>query len=138
MGDEQRRWTAVTLALELGGDVNALDASGESALHGAAYRGANTIVRFLVDRGAEAQREEQPRLDAPLTIAEGVYSGNFNAFPTRRRCSARSAPSRPRPTCGATPRADQPAAGAAIDALDCRQSPARCDCARWGGRARAI
>jgi ankyrin repeat protein len=60
---------AVKLAVELGADVNAVNAIGYTALHGAAIRGANSIVRFLVDSGA--------RLDArdkigrtPLTIAE--------------------------------------------------------------------
>jgi ankyrin repeat protein len=71
---------AVTLALELGGDVNAVDASGETALHGAAYRGSNAVVRFLVDRGARLN-VKNARGWTPLTIAEGVYASNFNTFP---------------------------------------------------------
>jgi ankyrin repeat protein len=77
---EQEALEAVTLALELGGDVNAADAGGETALHGAAYRGANTIVRFLVGRGARLDAKNN-RGWTPLTIAEGVYASNFNAFP---------------------------------------------------------
>jgi ankyrin repeat protein len=55
-----------------GGDVNAVDKNGETALHGAVYRGGNiAAIRFLADRGA--------RLDvvnskgwAPVTVADGV------------------------------------------------------------------
>jgi ankyrin repeat protein len=71
---------AVQLALELGGDVNAVDSGGETALHGAAYRGANSIVQFLVDKGARLNVKNS-RGWTPLTIAEGVYASNFNAFP---------------------------------------------------------
>jgi ankyrin repeat protein len=61
---------AVTVALELGVEVNAASRKGDTALHGAAGRGANPIVRLLVERGA--------RLDAanaqgwtPLNVANG-------------------------------------------------------------------
>lgn len=43
---------AVKYILELGADVNATDIYGYTALHGAAYRGDNDMVRFLVDHGA--------------------------------------------------------------------------------------
>jgi ankyrin repeat protein len=78
---EEEALAAVTLALELGGEVNAVDASGETALHGAAYRGANTIVQLLVDKGARLNVKNN-RGWTPLTIAEGVYASNFNAFPS--------------------------------------------------------
>jgi ankyrin repeat protein len=64
---------AMELALNVGGgDVNAIDKNGETALHGAVYRGGNiAAIRFLADRGA--------RLDvvnskgwAPVTVADGV------------------------------------------------------------------
>lgn len=104
-GSESDALEAVRLAHELGNDVNAvadfgdtpsetdgrallgrhflkLDNavgdmrwSGSTALHGAALRGANSIVRFLVEKGA--------RLDArnkigwtPLAVAEGVFVAN--------------------------------------------------------------
>ena len=44
---------AVKLAVELGVDINALDDAGNTALHGAATQGADTVVQFLVDQGAE-------------------------------------------------------------------------------------
>lgn len=43
---------AVSYCLELGLDLNAADNHGYTALHGAAYRGDNELVRFLVDKGA--------------------------------------------------------------------------------------
>jgi uncharacterized protein len=44
---------AVKYCLELGLDINAADNQGYTALHGAAYRGDNDLVRFLVDKGAK-------------------------------------------------------------------------------------
>ena len=44
---------AVKLAVELGADINAVDDAGNTALHGAATQGADTVVQFLVDHGAE-------------------------------------------------------------------------------------
>jgi ankyrin repeat protein len=42
----------VKYCLELGLDINAADNQGYTALHGAAYRGDNELVKFLVDKGA--------------------------------------------------------------------------------------
>ena len=44
-----------SIELLVGGglDVNAFNANGQTALHGAAGQGANSIVEYLVDRGAE-------------------------------------------------------------------------------------
>ena len=43
---------AVRYSVELGGDVNAVDARGFTALHGAAGRGDLEMVRYLVELGA--------------------------------------------------------------------------------------
>jgi ankyrin repeat protein len=44
---------AIKLCLALGADVNAANAAGDTALHGAAEaRGSETIIRFLVQHGA--------------------------------------------------------------------------------------
>jgi ankyrin repeat protein len=77
-GTHDEALAAVRLALEAGGGaVNDVDHNGETALHGAVYRGgAVSIIRFLADRGA--------RLDpvnakgwTPLVAAEGVeYTPN--------------------------------------------------------------
>jgi len=43
---------AVKYCVELGADVNAKDTYNYTALHGAAYRGDNEVVKFLVEKGA--------------------------------------------------------------------------------------
>ena len=50
---EAETFEAVRLACELGCDVNAVNADGSTALHGAATVQANSAVQFLVDEGAE-------------------------------------------------------------------------------------
>lgn len=83
-GSDEDALAAVTLALSLGGDVNAVSRKGETALHGAAKRGGVPLLRLLLDRGA--------RLDArsaqgwtPLTIALGYEKGNpINLFQAER------------------------------------------------------
>lgn len=44
---------AVKYCLELGLDINAADNQGYTPLHGAAYRGDNDLVKFLVEKGAK-------------------------------------------------------------------------------------
>ena len=84
-GTNEEALEAVQLALELGGDVNAVDDYGYTALHGAAHRSAVAIVRLLADEGAtlDAQlTKTNPKRGAakegwtPLTIAEGVFYAN--------------------------------------------------------------
>ena len=45
-------WRRSPLPLDLRGDVKALSQTGDTALHVAAALGYDTVVRFLVDRGA--------------------------------------------------------------------------------------
>jgi ankyrin repeat protein len=65
----------VKLLVKLGADVNALNNLEETAMHGAAYRGANSIVQFLVDQGANINVEDRHGW-TPLIVAEGVPYGN--------------------------------------------------------------
>jgi ankyrin repeat protein len=64
---------AMELALEAGGgDVNAIDNNGETALHGAIYRGGNVdAIRFLADRGA-ALDVVNAKGWSPVVVADGV------------------------------------------------------------------
>jgi ankyrin repeat protein len=72
---EDNALEAVKLALEMGNSVNAVNARGETALHGSAYQGADTILQFLVDEGAAINPKSKCGW-TPLTIAEGVnHSG---------------------------------------------------------------
>lgn len=71
MVTEESALEAVTLALELGNHINAARSDGWTALHGAAYNGADTVVRFLATNGAMLDvRDQQGR--TPLSIAEGA------------------------------------------------------------------
>ena len=84
-GTNAEAFEAVQLALELGGDVNAVDDYGYTALHGAAHRSAVAIVQLLADEGAKLDAQltrTSLRRDGgkegwtPLTIAEGVFYAN--------------------------------------------------------------
>jgi ankyrin repeat protein len=69
------------LVEEVGADVNAVNDVGETAMHAAAYRGANSVVQYLYGKGAKL---DVVALDGrtPLIIADGVEYGNsFAAQP---------------------------------------------------------
>ena len=67
---------AVKMLVDLGNDINAANDRGETALHGAAYRGANTIVQHLVDKGAKLDTRSKQGW-TPWTIANGVFYSLF-------------------------------------------------------------
>jgi len=65
---------ALKLCLEWGGDVNAVNDEGYTALHGASFRGANEVVQFLVDHGAKLDvKNKDGRM--PINMAEGMHIG---------------------------------------------------------------
>lgn len=78
-GTEPEALEAVQLALELGGDINAVDENGETAMHGAAYASFPKMVRFLADHGANIEIWNRTNKYGwtPLRIAEGYRPGNF-------------------------------------------------------------
>ena len=59
-GTESEALDAVKMTLALGGDVNAIDATGNTAMHGAAYKHLPAIVRFLGSAGAKVRDLEPP------------------------------------------------------------------------------
>jgi uncharacterized protein len=75
-GTEEETLRAVKLLVERGADVNEVDANGETALHGAAYRGHNSVVQYLADRGAALDVKNRVGW-TPLTIADGVLYAEF-------------------------------------------------------------
>jgi ankyrin repeat protein len=79
---ERQVLEAVTLLVEeQGADVNAISDLGETAMHAAAYRGANSVVQYLFDKGAKL---DVVAIDGrtPLIVADGVEYGNsFAAQP---------------------------------------------------------
>jgi ankyrin repeat protein len=78
-GTEPEVLEAAQLALDLGGDVNAVDANGETAMHGAAYKNLPKVVQFLADKGAKIEiwNRKNKYGWTPLLIAEGHRPGNF-------------------------------------------------------------
>ncbi len=80
-GTEQETIDAVNYLLGLGFDVNALNNNKETALHGAAYRGFNSVAQILLDKGAKLDVENILGWK-PITIADGLFfAGFFKAQP---------------------------------------------------------
>jgi hypothetical protein len=65
------------VALELGGDLNEVDAKGETVMHGAAYKHVPEVVALLAEAGADPAVWNQPnaREWTPLDIVENVPLG---------------------------------------------------------------
>ena len=83
-GTESEALEAVKLAIKLGNDVNAVDAKGETAMHGAAYKHLPAVAEFLAQNGAKVEVWNQKNKLGwtPLRIAEGVHrTGNFRSSP---------------------------------------------------------
>ena len=78
-GTEPEVIETVELLLKLGADVNAVDANGETAMHGAAYKNDPKVVQLLVDRGAKIEiwNKKNKYGWTPLMIAQGHRPGNF-------------------------------------------------------------
>jgi len=72
---------AVKYLLELGFDVNTVNKNNETAMHGAAYRGFNSVAQYLFEHGAKI---DVPNVLGwtPLTVADGLfYTGFYKAAP---------------------------------------------------------
>jgi ankyrin repeat protein len=81
-GIEKEALEAVKVALELGGDVNAVDKNGETAMHGAAYKQFPSVVEYLYAHGAKVEIWNQKNKSGwtPLRIADGVHrTGNLRS-----------------------------------------------------------
>jgi ankyrin repeat protein len=77
-GSESEALEALKVALAQGLDLNQANAKGETALHGAALRGADSIVQFLVEHGAQLDAKTKQGF-TPLDVAMGKNS--FAALP---------------------------------------------------------
>ena len=61
--------------------VNVVDANGYTALHGAAHRGADDVVKFLAEKGARLNVVNKLGW-TPWLIADGVfYPNTYNRRP---------------------------------------------------------
>jgi ankyrin repeat protein len=78
---EARALEAVKICVEAGNDVNAANTShGDTALHGAAYRGMHggaLIAQYLLDHGAKVNVTNK-RQWTPSMLAEGLYFSTYN------------------------------------------------------------
>jgi ankyrin repeat protein len=74
------RLEAVKLCFDLGNDVNAINSMGVTALMGAANRGSDDIISFLVEKGAKLEVKDKEGRTA-LTWAEGVFLATHPAKP---------------------------------------------------------
>jgi ankyrin repeat protein len=82
--DDDAALAAVKLALELGGDVRAVNSAGDTALHGAANAGYAPIVQLLVERGADIDAKNSHGM-TPLSLVD------VNAESTKGRHDVKSA-----------------------------------------------
>ena len=72
---------AVRVLLEAGADINATNEADFTALHGAAYRGLNEVIEYLVAAGADIDARDF-RGRTPYRIAEGTkQSFQFQSWP---------------------------------------------------------
>jgi len=86
---EDETLEVVKLLVEHGSDINLANDHGITALHGAGYKGANKVVQFLVDRGANLAAQDNGEdfgfgkssvRMTPLNWAEGVPIGMSSAI----------------------------------------------------------
>ena len=88
--DEKRALEAVQAAIESGASINAANEYGLTALHGASFIGAESIIQFLVEKDARLDAKDQYG-QTPLSVASHVITAsigdNFDVRPRRFRPS---------------------------------------------------
>jgi ankyrin repeat protein len=82
-GEESEAVEAVTLLLDRGADVNAVDNNGDTAMHGAAVNQYPRVVNLLAERGADPKIWSKPNKAGrtPLFIAEGYVGAELRPDP---------------------------------------------------------
>jgi ankyrin repeat protein len=75
---EEEAIASIKLCLGAGADVNAADNQGDTALHGAAQKGDDQVVQFLVEHGAKLDIKDK-KGRTPLDAAMGLMgNGGFD------------------------------------------------------------
>jgi ankyrin repeat protein len=115
---EEDALEALKLLLDTSIDVNAANTNGQTALHNAAARGADAIVRYLVEKGARLDaKDRQDRM--PVDIARGGGGRGRGNAPAETRettvallselMTSKGIPVPAAPTAPASPAAPAPA-----------------------------
>jgi ankyrin repeat protein len=109
---ESARLEAVTLAIELGNDLDATNAAGQSAAHAAAYADHGKVIDLLAARGANLSQKAKNG-QTPLGLAEGHYFDGsiverLNAAAALRQRGAASAGRAMKDTAFAPPAVEKP------------------------------
>jgi ankyrin repeat protein len=81
---EEDSLASVKLAAEAGVDLDAFNVNGDTAMHRAAARGADSIVTYLAERGARLDSKDR-RGRTPLDVALGVGGGGGRGGPPQVR-----------------------------------------------------
>ena len=78
-GSETECLAAVEYLVSLGANINTVDANGETAMHGAAYKNIPSMAKYLHELGADIRiwNTKNSLGRTPLLIAEGYRPGNF-------------------------------------------------------------
>lgn len=71
---EKEAIDSIDLLLKAGGDINAIDNRGQTAIHGAAQKGWDQIVQYLADHGAKLDIKDKKGM-TPLDAALGREGG---------------------------------------------------------------
>jgi len=69
--DIERAYRAVRAVIEMGIDVNAKNEDGQTAMHMAAFTGADPVVRYLAENGAEINVADNYG-ETPWSMASGI------------------------------------------------------------------
>jgi ankyrin repeat protein len=78
--DDRSTLEAVKLLLDLGSDLQAVNRAQDTALHGAAFKGFNRVVRHLVERGARVDAKNRRGLTALGALSSGGPAGERDQF----------------------------------------------------------
>jgi ankyrin repeat protein len=77
---EEDSLAALKLVVEAGVDLDAFNMNGDTAIHRAAARGADSIVSYLAEQGARLDTQDR-RGRTPLDVALGVAGGGGRGGP---------------------------------------------------------
>lgn len=86
---EAEELASVSLLVEHGVDVNTFNVDGQTALHHAAARGRDQLVRYLVERGARLDTKNRNGLTAlDVALGRGRRAWDRQALPVRAKTAA--------------------------------------------------